>query len=68
MPDPLPTEGSGHSCIHFWCSWNALNSEWDFCLKPDVGRIALRLYNSRHKEALAKCSCVCFLLDLLASP
>ena len=36
-------EGSGHSRTHFWCSWNALISVWDFCLKQDVGRIALRV-------------------------
>ena len=36
------SEGSGHSCTHFWCSWNALISVWDFYLKPDVGRITLR--------------------------
>ena len=40
---PSRTEGSGNSCIHFWCSWNALISVWDFCLKPDVGRITLRV-------------------------
>ena len=37
------SEGSGHSCTHFWCSWNALISVWDFCLKQDVGRIRLRV-------------------------
>ena len=21
---PARSEGSGHSCIHFWCTWNAL--------------------------------------------
>ena len=31
------------SCTHFWCSWNALISVWDFCLKPDVDRITLRV-------------------------
>ena len=28
---------------HTWCSWNALISVWDFCLKPDVGTITLRV-------------------------
>ena len=37
------SEGSGHSCTHFWCSWNALISVWDFYLKQDVGRITLRV-------------------------
>ena len=37
------SEGSGHSCTHSWCSWNALISVWDFCLKPDVCRITLRV-------------------------
>ena len=36
-------EGSGHSCTHFWCSWNAVISVRDFCLKQDVGRIILRV-------------------------
>ena len=37
------SERCGHSCTHFWCSWNALTSVWDFCLKQDMGRITLRV-------------------------
>ena len=40
-PPPSRTEGSGHSCIHFWCFRNALISVSDIWLKLDVGRITL---------------------------
>ena len=56
---PARTKGSDHSCKHFWCSWNALISVWNFCLKLDVDRITLRVYNSKLKEALEEWSYVC---------
>ena len=38
---------------------------WDFCLKQDVGRITLRVQNSKLKGALEKWSFVCVDLPLV---